>query len=406
MNILVLNYGSSTVKYELFNINDEGHTITAGGLLEKRGSEIFILTHHGKDGEKIKDSFQTTDEDASAKLIVNALLHERYGVLKDINEIEAVGHRVVHGGEKFHSSVLITPEVKADIKDCIAFAPLHNPHHLKGIEITQNLLPKIPHVAVFDTAFHSTLPPHAYLYALPYQYYRKYGIRRYGFHGTSHYYVSRRACEFLKKPINRMKIITCHLGNGASITAIENGKSVDTSMGLTPLEGLVMGTRCGNIDPSIPIQLISQESLTPSQVSNLMNRYSGLLGISGISSDMRDIIAEMKTGNTRARLAFDIYAYVIKKFIAGYAAAMEGVDVIVFTAGIGENAPDVREAALKGMGFMGVVIDNKRNRATIGREGLISSEKSKVKVLCIPTDEQLVIAHDTYIISKSIRKTD
>jgi acetate kinase len=399
MNILVLNHGSATVKYELFSMDDTSSSILASGILERHGSEVFILSHFPKGKEKVKETIQTSDEGAATKLIVEAFIHPRYGVIKDIKEIGAVGHRVVHGGEKFTESALITPKVKSDIKECISFAPLHNPHNLKGIEIAQDYLPEVPHVAVFDTVFHSRMPPHAYLYALPYSYYKKYGIRRYGFHGTSHYYVSRRIGILLKKSIKKLRIITCHLGNGASIAAIKNKKCIDTSMGFTPLEGLVMGTRCGSIDPAIPIQLISQEALTPGEVNSLLNRYSGLLGISGISNNMKDIISEMKKGNERAKLAFDIFTYTIRKYIAGYAAAMGGVDVIVFTAGIGENSPDVRESCLEDLGFMGVKIDRRKNKATIAQERLISHKNSKVKVFCIPTDEQLVIAKDTYNIA-------
>ena len=400
MNILVLNYGSATVKYELFSIKAKSLSILARGILERHGSEVFIITHSPEGKEKVKESFLISDESATVKLIIDALTHNRYGVIKDIKEIDAVGHRVVHGGEMFTESVLITPIVREDIKECISYAPLHNPHNLKGIENAQKYFPEIPHVAVFDTAFHTTMPPYAYIYALPYSYYKKYGIRRYGFHGTSHNYVSHRASELLKRPIVELKIITCHLGNGASIAAVKEGKCIDTSMGFTPLEGLVMGTRCGSIDPAIPIQLLSQEGLTPSEVNNLLNRYSGLLGISGISNDMKDIITEMKKGNERAKLAFDIFTYSVRKYIASYAAIMNGVDVIVFTAGIGENSPDVRESCIKGLDFMGVQIDRKKNRSATVKDNLISHKNSKVKVFCISTDEELVIARDTYRIAR------
>jgi acetate kinase len=317
------------------------------------------------------------------------------GVVKDLEDIGAVGHRTVHGGEHFASSVLITDEVVSTIRECIALAPLHNPANLAGIEATLKLLPDVPQVAVFDTSFHQTMPDYAYIYPLPYEYYKAYRIRRYGFHGTSHRYVHARACEYLGRDPSDVKVITCHLGNGSSIAAIDRGRSVDTSMGFTPLEGLMMGTRCGDIDPSIPKFILEAEGMDLIGLDNLLNRQSGLLGVSGVSSDIRDVHKASEVGNQRARLALAIFVYRVRKYIGAYAAAMGGLDAIVFTAGIGENNPDIRAASCEGLGFIGVEIDPARNDC-MGELRLISTDSCRVKVLTIPTDEEYVIASDTY----------
>ena len=323
------------------------------------------------------------------------MVHPEYGVIKSISQIDAVGHRVVHGGEKFSESALINSKVKEAIRECIELAPLHNPPNLLGIEACEKILPGVPQVAVFDTAFHQTMEPVAYIYPIPYEYYEKYRIRRYGFHGTSHYYVSHRAAEILGKPITKLRIITLHLGNGASVTAVKFGKSVDTSMGFTPLEGLAMGTRCGDIDPAIVMFLMEKQNLSLEQINNILNKKSGLLGVSGVSNDLRDVLEAASKGNERAKLAFEIYCYRVKKYIGAYAAAMGGVDAIVFTAGAGENSPEVREKSVEGLEFLGIKIDKDKNNAARGIEKDISTEDARVRTLVIPTNEELVIALET-----------
>jgi len=326
--------------------------------------------------------------------VLDALVHPEYGVLRSIDEIQAVGHRTVHGGSEFAQSVLINDEIMATLKKLYDLAPLHNPPAVKGIEACQRILPNVPQVAVFDTAFHQTMPPYAYLYSLPYELYEKYGIRRYGFHGTSHKYVAQRGAEFLGRPLDSLKIITCHLGNGASVTAIKGGKSIDTSMGFTPLEGLTMGTRCGDIDPAIVTFLMEKENLDSDGLNTLMNKKSGVLGISGVSSDFRDLEQAAAQGHERAKLALDRFAYVVKKYIGAYVAALGGLDLLIFTAGLGENSPSMRAAICQGLECFGIVLDEEKNRIR-GQIGEISHATSKVKVLVVPTNEELMIARDT-----------
>jgi acetate kinase len=402
MKILVLNCGSSSVKYQLITIENE--TVLAKGIVERIGMHNGILSHYSHDKKDLKKVMEVLSHDEAIKIVIETLLDAEYGVLKDKTEISAVGHRVVHGGEKFAASIMVNEEVKADIKECFDLAPLHNQHNFRGIEAIEKLLPGIPQVAVFDTSFHQTMPPHAFIYALPYAEYQKYGIRRYGFHGTSHRYVAEKAAKFVNKPLETLKMITCHLGNGCSITAIDQGRSLDTSMGFTPLEGLVMGTRCGDIDPAIVIHIMSKAGLSLSETDSLLNKHSGLDGISGISNDMREIIQQVEAGNERAQLALEIFTYRLKKYIASYAGAMGGADIIVFTAGIGENAPVVREKSCHNLEFMGIKIDKEKNANTIAQEGEISHSSSKVKILCIPTNEELIIARDTAAMIKKAGK--
>lgn len=399
MKVLVINCGSSSLKYQLIDMNTEESI--AQGLVERIGIEGSVLTQkvEGRDKYIVKQPME--DHKIAIQLVLGALVDKENGVISSMDEISAVGHRVVHGGEKFKSSVLINEEVKDYIRGCFKLAPLHNPANMIGIEACEELMPNTPMVAVFDNAFHSTMPEKAYLYALPYELYTKHGIRKYGFHGTSHKYVSQTAAEVIGKDIKDLKIITCHLGNGASVTAVKGGVSIDTSMGFTPLEGVAMGTRCGNIDPAIIPFLMKEEGLSIDEVDNLLNKKSGVLGISGISSDFRDIEdAAFKEGVHRAQLALDIFEYKVKSTIGAYAAIMGGVDAIVFTAGVGENGPETREGILKGLEFLGVEVDPERNNVR-GKVREISKEGSKVKAFVIPTNEELVIARDTVeLISK------
>ncbi len=399
MKILVLNCGSSSVKYELIEMVKE--IDLARGYIERIGMHDAVLSHHVQNKEPSKIVVDVPDHNKAIELVIDTLIHPQHGVIKHKSEIKAVGHRVVHGGEKFSGSVLINDEVKKDIRECIELAPLHNPHNFRGINACEQLLPDIPQVAVFDTAFHQKMPSYAYIYALPYSLYKKYGLRRYGFHGTSHQYVAERAAQLLKKSIKKLKIITCHLGNGSSVAAINKGVSVDTSMGFTPLEGLVMGTRCGDIDPAIIIYLMGKEDFSLRDISSLLNNQSGLEGISGVSNDMREILDEINNSNKRALIALEVFTYRLKKYIAAYAGAMGGIDVVVFTAGIGENVPRVREMACSNLDFMGIKIDVSKNEKCIGKESDISSKDSRVKVFCIPTNEEIVIARDT---ARIIRK--
>ncbi len=395
-----MNVGSSSVKYQLFEITDKEKKLLAKGLIERTGSGAYIATYQPAGGEKIREVLQIPDTAAYLKIILETLTHKKYGVIKSKEEIEAVGHRIAHGGEHFKESVVIKDDVKEKIKEYAPLVPLHQIYELQGMELAEALFPHAIHMAIFDTSFHSHMPPHAYIYPIPYHYYKRHGIRRYGFHGTSHYYVSLRASELLKQPYDKLKIITCHLGNGASMAAINNGVSIDTSMGFTSLEGLVMGTRCGDIDPGIIPQIIAREGISAEECSTMLNRSSGLIGISGISSDMRDIVAEMEKGSEMAKLAFDIYTYRIRKYIAAYAGAMGGVDAIIFTAGVGENSPLVRKACCEGLSFMGVKLDPVKNKNAVNKEGIISAAHSPVKVFCIPTNEELVMAIDTYKLAK------
>jgi acetate kinase len=394
MKILVLNCGSSSIKYQLLDMSKNADVL-AKGLLERVGIKDSELTHQPKDKEKYKLVQDIPDHTVGIDLILKTLLSTEYGVIKSLNEIHAVGHRVVHGGEKFSGSVEITQEIIDKMEECIPLAPLHNPANLKGIYAIQKLMPEVKQCGVFDTAFHQTMPEHVYLYALPYEMYEKHKVRRYGFHGTSHGYVARKACNILGKDIEKMKIITCHLGNGASIAAIKNGKSYDTSMGLTPVEGLIMGTRCGDLDLGAYKFIIDKENLTIEQADSMINKKSGMLGISGVSSDMRDIENAEKEGNNRAKVSLKMYSYRVKKYIGAYAAAMGGVDLIIFTGGIGENADTTREDVCSDMEFMGVDFDFSINKGLRGTDKIISKENSKVMVMVITTNEELVIALDT-----------
>ena len=377
---------------------DDKSVITSGGI-EKIGlpdSFITVKLH----GEKHKMERPVKEHTAGVQWIFEVLTQGEFAVLKSLDELDAVGHRMVHGGEKFNKSVLLTPEVMEAFAACNDLAPLHNPANIKGVNAVSALLPKIPQVGVFDTAFHQTMPDYAYMYALPYELYAKYGVRRYGFHGTSHRYVSQRVCEFLGVKPEGKKIITCHIGNGASIAAVKNGKCVDTSMGLTPLEGLIMGTRSGDIDAGAVTFLMDKLNLDTKGISNLLNKQSGLLGVSEGFSDFRDILAGIANGNDKARLAKDMYCYRIKKYIGEYAAAMGGVDIILFTGGAGENQYEVREGATKGLEFMGIKLDDAKNKACRAKEAILSTDDSKVTICCIPTDEELMIALDTLELTK------
>lgn len=393
MNILVLNCGSSSVKYKLIDV-DSKKTLAEGGV-EKVGLPGAFLKFKLPDGEKKTIEMPIPDHKKAINDILNILTDPTYGCIKSFDEINAVGHRVVHGGEKFNKSVKIDDEVIAKIKECYDVAPLHNPANMTGIEAITDLMPGVPQVAVFDTAFHQTMSKEAYMYALPYELYEKYAIRRYGFHGTSHRYVSRRACDFLGLPYDKQRVITCHIGNGGSITAVLDGKSVDTSMGLTPVEGLMMGTRVGDVDPGALTFIMDKEHLTTKELSDLINKKSGVAGISGISSDMRDIDAAIEKGDERAKLALDMYIYRIIKYVGAFAAVLNGVDVIVFTGGVGENQQVLRKRVCDHLTYMGVKIDDEVNFSSRGEEKLISAPDSAVKVVVIPTDEELMIARDT-----------
>ena len=392
MKILVLNCGSSSIKYALYDMDDK-RVITSGGI-EKIGlPDSFLKLKYN--GQKIQIDRPIEEHTAGVQFIFEVLTTGEYAVLESLDELDAVGHRMVHGGEKFNQSVLLTPEVMTVFEACNDLAPLHNPANIKGVNAVKALLPDIPQVGVFDTAFHQTMPDYAYMYALPYDLYQQYGVRRYGFHGTSHRYVSQRVCEYLGIKPEGTRIITCHIGNGASIAAVKDGRCVDTSMGLTPLEGLIMGTRCGDIDAGAVTVLMDKLGLDTKQLSALLNKQSGLAGISQLSSDFRDILAGIAQGNDKARLAKEMYTYRIKKYIGQYAAAMGGVDIILFTGGAGENQWEVREGATTGLEFMGVKLDDAKNRSCRATEAIISADDSSVKVCVIPTDEELMIALDT-----------
>ena len=398
MNILVINAGSSSLKYQL--LNPEIQEVLAKGLCERIGIDgKFTYKPTGKEAVKEADVAMPTHSEA-IQAVLNALVDPANGVIASMDEIGAVGHRVVHGGEKFASSVLITDEVMAAIEECNPLAPLHNPANIIGIKACQALMPNTPMVAVFDTAFHQTMPAKAYMYALPYEYYENDKVRRYGFHGTSHKYVSQRAAAMLGKPIEELKLISCHLGNGSSVTAIDGGKSVDTSMGFTPLAGLPMGTRCGDIDAGILEYLMNKHGYNIDEMLSILNKKSGVLGISGVSSDFRDLEAAALQGNQRAQLALDSFDYNVKKLIGAYAAAMGGVDAIIFTAGVGENGPDTRANVVSGLEYMGVKLDAEKNN-TRGKEVDVATDDSKVRVLVIPTNEELMIAMDTAAIVKA-----
>ena len=393
MKILVLNCGSSSIKYKLFNMDDR--SVMAQGGVEKIGLKDSFLQVKLPSGEKVKIEKEMPEHTVGIQLILNTLIDPKIGCIKDLKEINAVGHRVVHGGEEFASSVLITDEVKAMVVKCSDLAPLHNPANLKGIDAIEKTLPGVPQVGVFDTAFHQTMPDYAYMYAIPYKLYEKYAIRRYGFHGTSHRYVSQRVCEFLGVEAKGKKIVTAHIGNGGSCAAVMDGKSVDTSMGLTPIEGLMMGTRAGDLDLGAATYIMDKEGLDTAAFSNLVNKKSGLLGVSGVSSDARDIDDAIKQGNKRADLARRMFIYRVKKYIGAYAAAMDGLDILVFTGGIGENDTYIRTEIAKGFGYLGAKIDEQKSLKTRGEEVVISTADSKVTVCVIPTDEELMIATDT-----------
>ncbi len=401
MNILVLNCGSSSIKYQLFDMGDDTRVL-AKGLIERIGITDSILTHRPTGKDPYKVVLDIPDHTVGINLVMEALVHPVHGVIKSISEIKAVGHRVAHGGESFKESVLIDNDVKRGIEKCADLAPLHNPAHLKGILSCEKLLPGVPQVAVFDTSFHQTMADYVYMYAIPYEYYEKYRIRKYGFHGTSHKFVAEKACRILNMDMYNSKIITCHLGNGASITAIENGKSTDTSMGFTPVDGLIMGTRTGEIDPGALLFLADKEELSVSGINNLINKKSGVAGISELSSDMRDLGEAADEGNPKAILALNMYSYKIKKFIGAYVAAMNGLDLLVFTAGIGENDFSTRQMICTGMEYMGIELDEDVNNKVKGKDMLISKPSSKVKVMVITTDEELVIASDTQTIVEKL----
>lgn len=398
MNVLVLNCGSSSIKYQLLNMDAEP-VLLAKGIVEKIGLSLGSFTYKPEGKQKVVSEQAITDHSIGMDLILRALVDENHGVLKSLNEINAVGHRVAHGGEYFSESVRVDAEVKAKIKALGEIAPLHNPANLKGIETMEKLLPTVPQIAVFDTSFHQTLPKKAFIYGIPYEYYEKYGVRRYGFHGTSHKFVAEKACQLLGWDVAEKKIITCHLGNGASITAIDGGKSVDTSMGFTPVAGLVMGTRAGDLDLGALLYICEKEGLNSEQANTLVNKKSGVQGISGVSSDFRELTDAMNTGNERAQLALDVFSYNVKKYIGAYAAVLNGVDLIIFTGGIGENDQLVRQAVCRNLNYLGVEIDEKTNLATKGKDVIISNEQSRTIVMVITTDEELVIAMDTVRLS-------
>lgn len=399
MKVLVVNCGSSSLKYQLFDMKDE--SVLAKGLVERIGIEGSVLNHQPTGKAKVQLTADVKNHTVAIKMVLEALADPEHGVVSDIGEIDAIGHRVVHGAEKFSDSVLISPAVMAALEEFVELAPLHNPPNISGINACSEIMPNVPQVGVFDTAFHQTMPKHAFLYGIPYDAYKKYGVRRYGFHGTSHKYVSQRAAEMMGNHMTNLRIITCHLGNGASITAVKNGKSIDTSMGFTPLEGLVMGTRCGDIDPAIPSFLMKKTGMTPDEVDNYMNKKSGVLGLSGLSSDFRDLEQAADRGNERAQLAIDVFAYTVRKYIGSYAAAMGGVDAIVFTAGLGENSPRMRDQICNGLEYLGTRVDTAKN-ALRGKEEEISMPGSKVKIFVIPTNEELMIARDTKTICSSL----
>lgn len=397
MKILVLNCGSSSIKYQLFSMTTR--TVIAKGGVEKLGMKGSFLKHVRQDGQVVVFEGEILDHKIGIEYILGILTSEKHGCIKGLDELDAVGHRVVHGGERFNSSVLLTDDVLAEVTKCIDIAPLHNPPNLKGIRAMEELIPGIPQVGVFDTAFHQSVDPKAYMYGIPYPLYKKYGIRRYGFHGTSHRYVTQRACDLLGVDYSTQRIISCHLGNGASVAAVKNGKSFDTSMGFTPVEGLVMGTRSGDLDVGVVLYIMEKEEIGIKSANTLFNKHAGMLGISGISSDMREIETAKANGNERATLALDMYNYRVKKYIGSYIAAMGGLDILIMTGGIGENADTTREGVCSELDFLGISLDYEKNKG-FRSEGLISTPESKVKIIVVPTDEELMIALDTESIVK------
>ena len=401
MKILVLNCGSSSIKYQLFTMTNK--LVIAKGGIEKLGMKGSFLKHVRQDGQVVVFEGEILDHKIGVEYILGVLTSKKHGCLTGLDELDAVGHRVVHGGEQFNSSVLLTEDVLSEVVKCIDIAPLHNPPNLKGIRAMEELIPGIPQVGVFDTAFHQTMEPKAYMYGIPYPLYKKYGIRRYGFHGTSHRYVTKRACDLLGVDYNTQKIISCHLGNGASVAAIKNGQSVDTSMGFTPIEGLIMGTRCGDLDVGIVQYIMEKEEIGIKSANTLFNKHAGMLGISGVSSDMREIEMAKAKGDERAKLALEMYDYRVKKYIGSYIAAMGGLDLLIMTGGIGENSDTTREGICSDLDYLGISLDYGKNKG-FRSEGIISTPDSKVKIMVVPTDEELVIALDTKEIVNGIKK--
>mgnify|MGYP001240473677 CR=1 FL=1 len=399
--ILVINAGSSSLKYQLYDMTDE--SVLAKGRVERIGMDASIVVHEPKDREDLRYVEEILDHTTAVRVVLQKLTDPVHGVIQSIDEIDAVGHRIVHGGEKLTKSMIVDDQVKQEIRSLFDLAPLHNPAHLMGITAIENNLPNVPQTVVFDTAFHSTMPPMCFMYPIPKVLYNKHKVRRYGFHGTSHQYVSEQAAKFLNKPLESLKIITCHIGNGASVTAIKDGKSFDTSMGMTPLEGLMMGTRSGDIDPAIVPYAMAKEELTVNEVNSMLNKHSGLMAISGLSSDMREITESMDK-DPNAKLAFDMFEYRLRKYIGSYAAALNGVDVIVFTAGIGENSVVLRKAVCKNLTYLGVKLDEQRNAERVSKDRRISADDSKVEVLVIPTNEELMIARDTYRLLEELQQ--
>ena len=393
MKVLVINCGSSSLKYQILDMTNE--SLLCKGLVERIGMDGSVITHEKIGQDKVKTEVPMNDHKDAIEQVLAAVQHAEYGVVKSMDEIGAVGHRVVHAGEKFAKSVLITEDVKKALEECVELAPLHNPPNLLGIAACEALMPGTPMVAVFDTAFHQTMPAESYIYAIPYEYYEKYGIRRYGFHGTSHKYVSERAAKMLNTHLDELKLITCHLGNGASVSAIKRGKCIDTSMGFTPLEGLAMGTRSGDIDPAIVTYIRQKENLPQGKANDILNKKSGVLGISGVSSDFRDLEAALEEGHERAALALKVFAHKVRHYIGAYIAEMNGVDAIIFTAGVGENDIYMRELICDNLGQLGIKLDPVKNKVR-GKETIISADDAKVKLLLIPTNEELMIARDTF----------
>ncbi|MBB3127709.1 acetate kinase [Paenibacillus rhizosphaerae] len=400
MKILVINAGSSSLKYQLYDMTDE--SVLAKGLVERIGMDSSIVTHKPTGRPDVTEVSEILEHTTAIRKVLALLTDKENGVIESVDEIQAVGHRVVHGGEFFKESALVDAEAKSKIRQLFDLAPLHNPASMLGIKATEANMPEVPQVVVFDTAFHQTMPETAYLYAIPRVLYNKYKVRRYGMHGTSHDFVSKAAADFLGRPLEELKMITCHIGNGASLTAVDGGKSVDTSMGMTPLEGLMMGTRSGDLDPAIVPYVINKEELTVNEVNSMLNKHSGLLAISGISSDMREITEGMEKGDAHSKLAFDMYEYRLRKYIGSYAAALNGVDVIVFTAGVGENSVVLRKKVCENLTYLGVELDEELNAVRSGEPRRISSKNSKVEVLVVPTNEELVIARDTNRIVQSL----
>lgn len=398
MKVLVINAGSSSLKYQLYNMKNE--SVLASGYVERIGMDASIITHKPVNNTEVREVSDILDHVTAVKRVCDMLIHPEFGALNKMEEIDAVGHRVVHGGEVFSSSVLVTKDVKDEIRRLFDLAPLHNPAHMMGITAVEANLPHVPQVVVFDTAFHQTMPNTSYLYPIPTVLYRRHKVRRYGFHGTSHSYVSQQAAEFLGKPLESLKMITCHIGNGASLAAIKDAKSLDTSMGMTPLEGLMMGTRSGDLDPAIVPYVMNKEELTLNEVNSMLNKHSGMLAVSGLSSDMREVTEAMSDGDKNAKLAFDMYTYRMRKYIGAYAAAMNGLDTLVFTAGVGENSVIFRKAVCEGISFLGIELDETRNAERSKEARVISTDASRIKVLVVPTNEELLIARDTYRLAK------